>query len=359
MRRVPYMLAAAMLASLLLASTIGVAVLAGAKTATGADDAVEVETFVPAITFPVAMAFAPDGTLFVNERFVGNTAPITGAIRVVSPDGAVQATPFAVVDLAEETPVSEKGLLGLALDPEFESNHFLYVYRTAAPDDANANTHGEIIRYTAVRSEADWIGAEMTILVDDLPVSAGCCHNGGVLAFGPDDKLYLSIGDNGVPGYGQDLSTAASAILRFNADGSVPDNNPFTQNREAEPAIYAYGIRNSFGMTWRPSTGEMYATENGPNCNDELNRIVAGGNYGWSDVSCEPHPAPFIPPLWILDPPQGLTGAAFFTRPAALQPTLYMVSWSPGNLFEAELLCRRRNRRCAHAVGKLRSAGQH
>ncbi|MEW5986143.1 MAG: PQQ-dependent sugar dehydrogenase [Chloroflexota bacterium] len=303
---------------------------------------VELDIYVENVTFPVAMAFASDGRLFFAERFVDASLPITGTIRLVE-NGVVQPQPFATLDLADSTPYAEKGLLGLALDPDFADNGYVYTYRTAAPDAGNPAEHGELIRYTAQLSGTNWLGVDMTILVDDLPVSTYCCHNGGVIHFGPDSKLYLSIGDNSNSNNGQNLSTKASKLLRYNPDGTIPADNPFVNTPGADPAIYAYGLRNVFGYDWHPLTSELYASENGPDCNDELNLITAGGNYGWAlsyqGGQCVMGVGGTIDPLVVFDPPVGLTGVAFYTSEEIPDFTnhLFLGSWTDGNLYQVEL----------------------
>ncbi|MFQ5856356.1 MAG: PQQ-dependent sugar dehydrogenase [Anaerolineae bacterium] len=303
---------------------------------------VELETVADGVTFPVALRFAPDGRLFFAERFVGAERPVTGTIRVMV-DGQVQPAPFAVVDLADSTPFEEKGLLGLALDPDFEANGFVYAYRTAAPTEAIPRQHGQILRHTAVLSGTNWVGAHMTVLVNDLPVSGGCCHNGGILGFGPDGKLYLSIGEIGGWQIAQDLSSRAGKLLRFNPDGTIPEDNPFVDQPAADPAVYAYGLRNVFGFDWHPETGELYVTDNGPACNDELNHIVAGGNYGWplseeAGKCVDPGPE-YIAPLLVFDPPPSLTGAAFYSgsRPPEYTNDLFIGAWNTGTLYQVEI----------------------
>lgn len=308
---------------------------------------IALEVAADQVTFPVALQFAPDGRLFFTERFIGADAPVTGTIRVMV-DGQVQPNPFAVVDLAESSPFQEKGLLGLALDPDFESNAFVYAYRTAAPSDTIDRQHGQILRYTAVLSDTDWIGTDMTVIVDDLPVSGGCCHNGGILGFGPDGKLYLSIGEIGDGQKAQDLSSRAGKLLRFNPDGSSPDDNPFADDPEADSAVYAYGLRNVFGFDWHPETRELYATDNGPSCDDELNLVVAGGNYGWpfseQDGECVDPGPEYVAPLLIFDQtaegrPPGLTGAAFYSGRKLPEYTndLFVASWNSGTLYRIEI----------------------
>ncbi|HYN87474.1 MAG TPA: PQQ-dependent sugar dehydrogenase, partial [Ardenticatenaceae bacterium] len=295
------------------------------------------------VSFPVALEFAPDGRLFVAERWITTQQPVSGTIRVMRPDGTLQARPFVTMTLASSTPYTEKGLLGLALDPSFRRNGYVYAYRTAPPDTGNAAEHGEILRYTAALSGADWVGTATVTLVDNLPVSPGCCHNGGIIHFGPDGKLYLSIGDNGSPENGQNLATRSAKLLRFNRDGTIPRDNPFAGRPGADRAIYAYGLRNVFGYAWHPRTGELYATENGPLCDDELNQIVPGGNYGWPRSEQEGRcvdPGPeYTAPLWVLNPTLGPTGAEFYTGDTipAFQNDLFFGTWERGILYRTDV----------------------
>ncbi len=327
-----------LIALVILVAFWGMPTLAAPSGPRGGDPTLGSELYVEGITFPVAMAFAPDGHLFVTEKVLDEAPTPMGTIRVVRPDATLQTTPFVTLTLSNASRYHEKGLLGIALDPDFEKNAYLYTYRTVAPDEENPNEHGELLRFTAVLSGTNWVGEEMVTVIDDLPVAPDCCHNGGILHFGPDGKLYLPIGDNGTPSNAQNLSTRTGKILRFNPDGTIPDDNPFVDTPEADPAVYAYGFRNVFDFDWHPVTGELYATENGPGCNDELNRVVPGGNYGWpysstSYATCvDPGPS-YIDPLWAVSPPIGITGAAFYTGTIpALQDRLFIGGWGNGEI---------------------------
>ena len=305
----------------------------GVPTLTTTPPGFRVETYLDGVTYPVSMAFAPDGRLFYTERHTGIEPPLTGGIRVVAADGTLQARPFATVDLPDDTPHRDKGLLGITLDPGFSTNGYLYAFRTALPDGSNPNEHGEVVRYTSVLSGTDWIGTDPTPIVDDLPASADCCHNGGEIAFGPDGTLYVTVGDTEDWTQGQNLQTRAATILRYNPDGTIPADNPYVSNPAVDPAIYAYGLRNVFGLDWHPETGELYATDNGPNCNDELNHIVAGGNYGWADsfrgeVRGALHP-PYIEPVFVWEQPIGPTAVEFYTGDTlpGFQGDLFLSTW--------------------------------
>jgi glucose/arabinose dehydrogenase len=173
---------------------------------------------------------------------------------------------------------SEQGLLGLALDPDFSSNQSLYVYYTAA------GSGNRVSKLRQTGSEC----AE-TVILDGLPTSS--IHNGGIIKFGPDGKLYVFVGDAGNADNAQHLDSLGGKILRINADGTVPTDNPFyasDSNPDPDSArkkVYSLGHRNSFGFTFHPETNHLWESENGLNDFDEVNRVVAGGNYGWDSSS--------------------------------------------------------------------------
>jgi glucose/arabinose dehydrogenase len=236
---------------------IGAAVLASSAPAGRAASSapLDLTPFVANADFPSNMAFAPDGRLFYTEKD-------TGRIRIVE-DGRLLPDPFA------EIPVQgggESGLLGLALDPDFGSSPFVYVYFTG-PDG-----HNHLAR---LRADGDRGGAPENLLTL-LPVSG--IHNGGDMVFGPDGKLYVVVGETGNESLAQDPASLGGKILRLNTDGSIPDDNPTPGS-----PVYSLGHRNSFGLCVDPSNGDLWETENGPDRFDEVNRIVAGGNYGWPD----------------------------------------------------------------------------
>lgn len=209
---------------------------------------------------PIALAFAPDGRLFIAEK--------GGTIRVVQ-DGALLPQPFAVLAVHD---FLEGGLLGLAVDPAFAQNHFLYGFATVSPEEQ------QIIRLT----ERAGVGEDLTVIRSHLP-SRGTFHNGGCLKFGPDGKLYFSIGDNTVRENGQDMSTLAGKICRINADGSTPDDNPFVTPTGTPRAIFALGFRNPFRFCFAPD-GRLFANDVGSDFvqrREEINLVRAGQNHGW------------------------------------------------------------------------------
>jgi glucose/arabinose dehydrogenase len=269
-----------------------------------------VQLIAAGLEAPWAMALAPDGRLFVTER--------PGRVRVVrfGEGGGLQAQPWATVR-ARANPDAERGLLGLALDPDFARTGFVYLYYSYAA--AGGATLNRLVRM----HDTSGVGTDETILLDNIPGSAN--HDGGRIAFGPDGKLYVATGDGEQQARAQDRSSLGGKILRLEKDGSAPADNPF-----APSLVFSLGHRNVQGLAFHPDTGVLYATEHGPSgffpacCQDEVNRIEAGANYGWPIVTGKPGDQRFEDPIaW-----SGRTdtwapsGAAFATRPGPLRGSL-------------------------------------
>ncbi len=259
---------------------------------------------------PVAFAFAPDGRIFYNELQAGN-------VRLIK-DGSVLPAPFVALDVVGR---DEMGLLGIALDPNFGTEPFVYVFYTY--QDATG-TFNRISRFAA---SGDVAGSE-EVLLDRLP--ANSLHNSGRLGFGLDGLLYASLGDAGDAAQAQDPQTLPGKILRMHRDGTPPGDNPFPPSY-----TYLFGIRNVFGFDFAPD-GSLFFTENGPFGNDEVNLGLRGENYGWPVVrGADPDPR-FVPPLAAFTPAIAPTGLAFYTGdqlgPAHSQ-TAYFGSWNFGRLY--------------------------
>ena len=226
-----------------------------------------------------AMAFAPDGRLFYTEHW-------TGDIRVVTADGQLLPDPFAHVDVAGSISL---GLTGIALDPDFEDNHYVYVlYSRLLDPGPPLGAKPVLARFTDSNNK----GTRMTVLIDDLPeVKPERVFNAnGSLHFGPDGYLYFTLGDydqaqeigpNGDP-LPQDLGTPIGKMLRVNKeDGTAPPDNPFVDDENADARIYAYGFRGAFNFTFNPETDKLYGIDStGVTC-EGVNIMEAGGNYGW------------------------------------------------------------------------------
>jgi len=204
---------------------------------------------------PATLQALPDGRFLIGEQQ-------TGQIKVYK-SGSILSTPYAIISPLY-TGNNESGLLGLCLDPDFSSNGYVYVFVT------HNSTTSRVWRFT---TSGD-VGTNQTLIVDNIP-HRGVNHNGGGIGFGLDGKLYMAVGEAGNSSWAQDLNILGGKILRSNPDGSVPADNPFGN------LVWSFGHRHPFRLTFQPGTGRLYVTENGPSQDDELNRIVQGGNYGW------------------------------------------------------------------------------
>jgi glucose/arabinose dehydrogenase len=239
---------------------------------------VSVETLATGLEVPWAIAFATDGRAFVTER--------PGRIRIVV-NGQLEPEPWAVPDVAK---TNEGGVLGLALDPDFDSNQRVYVALSVrSADGAHAN------RLVRMRDQ-DGTGAIEAVLLDGVRGAAQ--HDGGRVRIGPDGKIYWTTGDSGSPELSQDQRSLNGKILRINLDGSIPSDNPIPGS-----PVYSYGHRNPQGLAWQPGTEQLFATEHGPSghpscCQDEINAIQPGANFGWPEIVGAERREGMITPFW-------------------------------------------------------------
>ncbi len=243
-----------------------------------------VNTIVIGLEIPWAVDLAPDGRIFVTER--------PGRVRIVRLVGdraVLQPEPWVTVP-ARVSVNTERGLLGIALDPSFATNGFVYLYYSYR--GPGTTTFNRLVRMR----DANGVGVEETVLIDGIPGNEQ--HDGGRLKFGPDGKLYVTTGDGEVEARAQITSSPNGKVLRVNTDGSRPADDPFPDS-----AVWSFGHRNVQGIAFHPDTGALYETEHGPSgifplcCQDEVNLIERGKNYGWPIVTGQPHDARFVDPL--------------------------------------------------------------
>ena len=249
---------------------------------------------------PTAMALAPDGRIFVCQQ--------GGALRVIK-NGALLPTPFLTVTVDSS---GERGLLGIAFDPNFVSNQLVYIYYTAT----TPAIHNRISRFTA-NGDVALAGSE-TIIMDLPNLSTATNHNGGAMHFGPDGNLYVAVGENANAANAQSLSTRLGKMLRMTSTGGVPPDNPLiNQTSGANQTIWALGLRNPFTFSFQRGTTRMFINDVGQNTWEEINDGIAGSNYGWPTCEgfCNPPNANFRDPIFAyMNDAQtcAITGGAFY-----------------------------------------------
>jgi aldose sugar dehydrogenase len=272
----------------------------------GATHEYVVREVVRGLEHPWSMAFLPGGDVLITER--------AGRVRLVR-DG--QLSPEAVQGAPSASAGGQGGMLDIVAHPDFEDNRLVYIsYSKAVPGG----------RTTAV-ARARWVGDRLEGLEDvfvTAAVGGAGQHFGSRLVFDRAGYLYVTIGDRGEMERAQDLSDHAGTTLRLHDDGRVPADNPFAGRASVLPEIFTYGNRNAQGMALHPETGEVWQNEHGPRGGDELNRMEAGGNYGWPRARLANHydgrPIPdyqagdgFVHPLVDWTPALAPSGLAFYT----------------------------------------------
>jgi glucose/arabinose dehydrogenase len=211
---------------------------------------------------PTVMAFAPDGRIFVAQQ--------GGRLRVIK-NGVLLPTPFIILNVDS---AGERGLLGIAFDPAFANNQFIYLYYTLG-----TSTNNRISRFTA---NGDVVVPNSEVPVLNLnPLSSATNHNGGTMQFGPDGKLYVGVGENANGANAQNLGNYLGKVLRINSDGSIPTGNPFSGSASAA-RIWHKGLRNPYTITFQPGTGRLFINDVGQNTWEEIDDGTIGGkNFGW------------------------------------------------------------------------------
>jgi aldose sugar dehydrogenase len=262
-----------------------------------------VETVVSNLQIPWSMVFAPDGRLFLTER--------PGRVRIFSQNSSSSEVALSLDDVFAQ---GEAGLLGIALDPEFASNRYVYLYYTAQLGGGAAVNR--VVRYREVTNRF----AERVVLLDNIP--ANTIHDGGRLRFGPDGLLYITTGDAATTSRAQDVTSTAGKILRTTRDGATPRENPFSS------PIYSIGHRNPQGIDWHPVTGDLWASEHGNSGNDEVNVIDGGADYGWPRIEGAQTMPGMRTPIRFYSPSIAPSGTSFYrgTRFPAFVNNLFVAT---------------------------------
>lgn len=244
-----------------------------------------------------SFVFTNDGILVTEKG---------GKIRVIEPGGILRAEPYATLHVSIQ---GERGLNGIALHPKYPAQPYVYVYYTTGPGALNYSgaPANRLSRFRTV----DGFGTDEEILIDDIPAETGY-HNGGDLLFGKDGKLFVTVGDSGTMSNATDLKSLAGKILRVNAKGKAPRDNPYFGKPKARPEVYAYGFRNPFRIAERAATQSYFVADVGWGKWEELDKLKSKGNYGWPtyegpclrNVQCDPTTTDFgktVPPLYYYD----------------------------------------------------------
>lgn len=291
--------------------------------ATALEPGFTVHPVVGGLDQPTALAFAPDGRLFVGEK--------EGTIRVVK-DGVLLKEPFARLEIWD---FFESGLLGLAVDPDFATNGFIYVFATVAVDEQH------IIRLR----DHNGVGVDPTVIKDHIP-STGTFHNGGCLRVGSDRLLYFSVGDNSNRENSQDITTLAGKINRIRLDGTTPEENPFRTVNGSPRAVFALGFRNPFRFCIAPD-GRLIVMDVGsdnPVRQEELNIVRAGDNGGWPRVEgiADPPRPEFIQPAFAYrDQGSSPTGVVYYDSPTGFpddyRGNVFHLDYTLNRLFRVRL----------------------
>jgi glucose/arabinose dehydrogenase len=268
--------------------------------------------FVRGLDRPTAMEFAPDGRLFVLQK--------AGGVRVIE-DGELLDSPFVRINVDG---FRERGLLGIAFDPDFATNQYVYLYYTSPVPQC----HNQVSRFTADGNVAV-PGSEVVLL--DIGNCGSGGHNAGAIHFGMDGKLYVAVGEQNIGANSQKLTNLFGKLLRINPDGTIPTGNPFYNVAEGRNrAIWALGLRNPFTFAVQPGTGRTFINDVGAHEWEEINDGIAGSNYGWPETEGVTSDPRFRSPIFAY-PHTGLasqsgcaiTGGTFYNPPVQQFPASY------------------------------------
>lgn len=267
---------------------------------------------------PTTMAIAPDGRTFVAQQ--------AGQLKVIE-DGRLLGR--AAVDLSGRIDArGERGLLGIAFDPAFRSNRWVYLYYTQRASGSTA-AHNRVVRFAVSGDRLVASSQKVILRLDDLGTATN--HNGGAIRFGKDGKLYVAVGENATAENAQNPNNRLGKMLRINKDGTIPTDNPFYATTQGENrAIWAMGLRNPYTFAVQPGSGRIFINDVGAREWEEINVGVGGANYGWP-VHEGPESDPmYDPPLYAYGHGTGknlgcaVTGGAFYNPGNVTYPRTFV-----------------------------------
>ena len=267
------------------------------------------------LTNPTVVTPAPDGRLFVGQQ--------GGSLRVVK-NGTLLTTPFISLTVDSN---GERGLLGIAFDPDFTTNNYVYLYYTV-PTSGTITVHNRVSRFRANGDLA--VPNSETVVLELNALSSATNHNGGSIVFGSDRKLYVAAGENANINNSQTLDNYLGKVMRINTDGSVPSGNPFSGGSASQQRIWAYGLRNPYTLSVQPGTGRLFINDVGQSTWEEINDGTTGGlNFGWPTAEGNSSNATFTNPVYEYAHGSGdgvgcaITGGTFYSPPISPYPASY------------------------------------
>ena len=271
------------------------------------------------LTAPTALGIAPDGRIFILEQ--------GGKIKIYK-NGSLLPKVFDELSAYAD---SDRGLLGIAFDPDFATNKYVYFYYVDSVDLMH-----KVVRFNA----AGDVATDGPVLIYESGFAAGSNHAGGTIQFGPDKKMYIGIGDSGSGTNAQNLTNPLGKILRINSDGSIPTDNPFVGTPGARTEIWAYGFRNPFRFQFDSLTGKLYVGDVGQDSWEEVDGVIKGGNYGWPQFegACAPNCGNTQSPIFVYPhstPSFSITGGPVYRGaafPASYQGRFFYADYAQGFL---------------------------
>jgi len=264
----------------------------------GSQSRFRVETVASGLEVPWGFAFLPNKNLLFTER--------PGRVRLIE-SGKLRAEPIFVVPDVE--PSGESGLMDISIHPNFATNNLVYLAYAYGKE----GKRDKVVRYKFAGNTF----TEPKVIIEDMPSSSN--HAGMRARFGPDGKLYITVGDSTNWNLAQDNNSLAGKTLRLNDDGSIPNDNPFVGKSGYRPEIFSTGHRNPQGLAWQPGSGLMFQTEHGPSGfegrgggADEVNIVERGKNYGWPTIYGNRTQAGLEAPLLEYSPACAPASGAFY-----------------------------------------------